>query len=164
MKNMKKFYPPTLMCHSSPGGGGQQQQHKGTMRCEHCSNHQMRRTPSEPSANHPPPLPLQGAHVLHKGAGRTPGATRCPPRVWQQGHDQPTAHGTVHVARRCEILVHGGRRVGQEWVRERGTQERQQTGGGATQTHRRRELANPSLSPHPHQKFSPVLMPIPGST
>ena len=33
----------------------------------------------------------------------------------------------------------GGRRVGQEWVRERGTQERQKTGGGATQTHRTRE-------------------------
>ena len=29
--------------------------HRGTMRCEHCSNHQMRRTPSEPSANQPPP-------------------------------------------------------------------------------------------------------------
>ena len=29
--------------------------------------------------------------------------------------------------------------MGQEWVRERGTQERQQTGGGATQTHRTRE-------------------------
>ena len=25
--------------------------HKGTMRCEHCSNHQMRCTPSDPSAN-----------------------------------------------------------------------------------------------------------------
>ena len=33
----------------------------------------------------------------------------------------------------------GGRRVGQEGVRNRGTQERQQTGGGATQTHRTRE-------------------------
>ena len=29
--------------------------------------------------------------------------------------------------------------VGQEWVRERGTQEHQQTGGGATQTHGTRE-------------------------
>ena len=33
----------------------------------------------------------------------------------------------------------GGRRLGQEGVRDRGTQERQQTGGGATQTHRTRE-------------------------
>ena len=29
--------------------------HKGSMRCKHCSNHQMRRTPSEPSANTPRP-------------------------------------------------------------------------------------------------------------
>ena len=28
---------------------------RGTMRCEHCSNHQMRRTPSESSANKPAP-------------------------------------------------------------------------------------------------------------
>ena len=80
-----------------------------------------------------------GAHVLHKGGGCAPRAGRCPPRGWQQGRDQPTAHGTVHVVRRCEILVRGGRRVGQEWVRERGTQERQQTGGGVTQTHKTRE-------------------------
>ena len=87
--------------------------HKGTMRCEHCSNHQMRRTPSEPSANTPPPLSLQGAHILHKGGSCAPRAGRCPPRGWQQGRDQPTAHGTVHVVRRCEILVREGRRVGQ---------------------------------------------------
>ena len=31
--------------------------HGGTKRCEHCGNHQMRRTPSEPSANKPPPHP-----------------------------------------------------------------------------------------------------------
>ena len=41
--------------------------------------------------------------------------------------------------RRCETLVRGGRWVGQEGVRDRGTQERKQTGGGATQTHRTRE-------------------------
>ena len=34
---------------------GHKTRHKGTMRCEHCSNHQMQRTPSEPSANTPPP-------------------------------------------------------------------------------------------------------------
>ena len=33
----------------------------------------------------------------------------------------------------------GGRRVGQEGVRTRGTQERQRTGGGATQPHKTRE-------------------------
>ena len=82
--------------------------HKGTMRCEHRNNHQMRRTPSEPSANTSPPPPLQGAHAIHKGRGCAPRAGRCPPRGWQQGRDQPTAHGIVHVVRRCEILVWGG--------------------------------------------------------
>ena len=33
----------------------------------------------------------------------------------------------------------GGKRVGQEGVRDRGTQEHQRTGGGATKTHRTRE-------------------------
>ena len=56
--------------------------------------------------------PLQGAHALHKGRGCAPRARRCPPRGWQQGHDQPTAHGTVHVVRRCEILVRGGQAGG----------------------------------------------------
>ena len=46
--------------------------HKATRRCKHGSNHQMRCMPSEPSAN--TPLPLQGAHVLHKG-----GAVPCAP-------------------------------------------------------------------------------------
>ena len=50
-----------------------------------------------------------------------------------------TSHGTVHVVRRCEILAQGGRLVGQEGVRDMGTQERQPTGEGATQTHRTRE-------------------------
>ena len=72
-------------------------------------------------SNPPPPsLPLQGAHVLHKGGNCAPRAGRCPPPGWQQGRDQPTAHGTVHVVRRCETLVQGGRRV---------------TGGGARQGH-----------------------------
>ena len=89
------------------------------------------------------PLPLQGAHILHKGGGCAPRAGRCPPRGWQQGREQPTTHGTVHVVvhvvQGCEILIPGGRRVGQEGVRDMGTQERQQTGGGATETHRTRE-------------------------
>ena len=59
---------------------GHATRHKGTMRCEHCSNHQMRRTPREPSANTPALLPLQGAHVLHKGGGCAPRAGRCLPR------------------------------------------------------------------------------------
>ena len=89
-------------------------------------------------SKHPPPPPTR-CHALHKGGGCAPRAGRCPPWGWQQGCEQPTAHRTVHVVPRCEILVRGGRRVGQEWVRERGTQEHQQTGGGATQTHRTRE-------------------------
>ena len=91
-------------------------------------NHEVRALPQPPNVAHaeqaisnPPPPPLQGAHVLHKGGGCTPRAGRCPQRGWQQGRDQPTAHRTVHVVRRCEILAWGGRRVGQEWVRDRGT-------------------------------------------
>ena len=53
--------------------------------------------------------PLQGAHVLHKGGGCAPRAGRCPPRGWQQGRDQPTAHGTVDVVRRCESSYGGAR-------------------------------------------------------
>ena len=100
----------------------------------------MRRTPSEPSAT-PPPLPSTRCPRTPQGRELRPCAGRCPPRGWQQGCDQPTAPGTVHVIRRCETLVQGGggRRVGQEGVRDRGTQERQQTGGGATETHRTRE-------------------------
>ena len=110
-------------------------------------NHEVRALQQPPNAahaeraisKHPRPLPLQGAHILHKGGGCAPRAGRCLPRGWQQGHDQPTAHGTVHAVQRCEILVQGGRRVGQDGVRDTGTQEHQQTGGGATQTHRTRE-------------------------
>ena len=46
---------------------------------------------------------------------------------------QSTSYGDV------KSTYRGGGRVGQEWVRKRGTQERQQTRGGATQTHRTRE-------------------------
>ena len=42
-------------------------------------------------------------------------------RGWQQGCEQPTGHGAVHVVWRCEILVRGGRRVGQEGVCDMGT-------------------------------------------
>ena len=110
-------------------------------------DHEVRALQQPPNAAHteraihkrPPPLPLRGARELHKGRGCALRAGRCPPRGWQQGHDQPTAHGTVNVVRRREISVQGGRQVGQEWVRKRGTQGHQQSGGGATQTHRTRE-------------------------
>ena len=94
--------------------------HRETMRCEHSSNRQMRRMPSEPSANKTPPLPLRGARVLHKGGGcaRAPGGARhgggnravtSQPRT-----GQPTSCGDVKSA------YGGGRRVGQEWVRKKG--------------------------------------------
>ena len=93
-------------------------------------NHEVRALQQPPNAAHaeraisnpPPPLPLQGAHILHKGGNCAPRAGRCPPRGWQQGHDQPTAHGKVHVVRRCETLVWGGGQAGG-------------TGGGARQGH-----------------------------
>ena len=78
------------------------------MRCEHCSNHQMRRTPSEPSGNTPPPSLYKVPTYSTRAGTAPPRAGRCPPRGWQQGRDQPTAHGTVHVVRRCETLVQGG--------------------------------------------------------
>ena len=109
------------------------------MRCKHCNNHQMQRTPNKP----PPSLYEVPANSTRAGAA--PRARRCPPRAWQQGRDQPIAHGTVNAMRRSEIRVWRGRWVGQEWVCKRGTQERQQTGGGATQTHGTRE-------PHYHDK------------
>ena len=49
------------------------------MRCEHCSNHQMRRTPSEPSATPPPPLSLYKVPTYSTRAGaapRAPGGAR----------------------------------------------------------------------------------------
>ena len=109
------------------------------MRCEHCSNHQMRRTPSEPLANTPPPslykvptystragtAPRAPGGARHRGGNR---AVTSQPRTGQS-----TSYGDV------KPLYGGGRRVGQEGVHDRGTQERQQTRGGATQTHRTRE-------------------------
>ena len=69
------------------------------------------------------------------------GAGRCPLRGWQQGRDQPTAHGTVHVVPRREILVRGVGAGGWDrtgcatWALRSANRQ----GGGATQTHRTRE-------------------------
>ena len=54
----------------------------------------------------------QRALALKLGGEGSPGGLvlgggGCPPQGWQQGRDQPTAHGTVHVVRRCETLVRG---------------------------------------------------------
>ena len=47
------------------------------MRCEHCSNHQMRRTPREPSANPPPSLYKVPTYSTRAGtAPRAPGGAR----------------------------------------------------------------------------------------
>ena len=54
--------------------------HKGTMRCEHCNNHQMQRTPSEPSSNTPPLPPSRytvPTYSTRAGAApRAPGGAR----------------------------------------------------------------------------------------
>ena len=51
--------------------------HRGTKRCEHRSNHQMRCTPSEPSANKPPSLHEVPANSTRVGAApRAPGGAR----------------------------------------------------------------------------------------
>ena len=80
--------------------------HKGTMRCEHYSNHQMRRTPSEPLANTPPP-PSTRCPRTPQGRELRPARREVPATGVATGRDQPTVHGTVHVVRGCEILIQG---------------------------------------------------------
>ena len=95
------------------------------MRCEHCNNHQMRRTPREPSANTPPPS-LYKVPTYSTRAGtapRAPGGAR----HWS-GNRAVTSQPRTGQSMSYGDLVRGGRRVGQEGVRDRGTQERQQTG------------------------------------
>ena len=95
-------------------------------------------TPSEPSTNTPPPslykVPTYstraGAAPRAPGGARHGGGNRAVTSQPRTG--QSTSYGGLK-------SWWGGGRLGQEWVRERGTQERQQTGGGATQTHRTRE-------------------------
>ena len=122
------------------------------MRCEHCSNHQMRRRPREPSANtHTPPLPLQGAHVLHKGGNCAPRAGRCPP--WggnravtsQPRTGQSTLYGDVKPSygragvwdrRECATgAPRSANRQGEEQHRhtERGSHTRRDKGGHTRQ-------------------------------
>ena len=85
--------------------------HKGTMRCEHCSNHQMRHMPSEPSANTPPPSPYKVPAHSTRAAPRTPGGAchgggnRAVTNLPRTG--QSTSYG--------DVLVRGGRRVGHSW-------------------------------------------------
>ena len=72
------------------------------------------------------PVPRAPGGARHGGGNR---AVTSQPRTGQS-----TSYGDVKSS-----YGGGGRQVGQEWVRERGTQERQKTGGGATQAHRTRE-------------------------
>ena len=76
-----------------------------------------------------------GTFFGERGGGRAP----------VQTHTMEATPMPLCVAQGVEAAyrVRGGRRGGQEWVRKRGTRERQQTGGGATQTH---------STPEPHQE------------
>ena len=108
--------------------------------------------PSRDARTHSHTHGLHRAHPQHQPLGRPhiPGPlhplSRQSDCQWRRGGGGKTTRWVggkgewaVHVVWRCEILVWGGRRVGQEGVRDMGTQERHQTGGGATQTHRTRE-------------------------
>ena len=108
-------------------------------------NHEVRALQQPPNAvhaeraisKHPPPSKVPTYSTMAGTAPRAPGGARhgggnravtSQPRTGQS-----TSYGDVKPS------YGGGRRLGQEGVRNRGTQERQQTGGGATQTHRIRE-------------------------
>ena len=95
------------------------------MRREHCSNHQMRRTPSEPSANTPPPPSLYKVPTYSTRAGAAPralggarhgGGNRAVTSQPRTG--QSMSYGDV---KSLYGGGGGGRRVGQEGVRDRGT-------------------------------------------
>ena len=86
----------------------------------------------------PPPSTRPPANSARAGAApRVPGGAR-----HRGGNRAVTSQPRTRQSTSCgdmKSLCGGGRWVGQEWVRTRGTQERQQTGGGATQPHRTRE-------------------------
>ena len=72
-----KRAPRVLLNNSAPpgglGGGGEQGDHE----VQHCSNHQMRRTPSKPSANQPPP-PATRCPRTPQGRGLCPARREVP--------------------------------------------------------------------------------------
>ena len=92
------------------------------------TNHWAPRTRKRHQREHRPQRPTERSDPTQHAKGRT---GDCP------GPRKETT--TRRNVTQGEILVWGGRRVGQEGVRDMGTQERHQTGGGATQTHRTRE-------------------------
>ena len=106
-------------------------------------NHEMRALQQPPNAahakraisKHPPPLykvptysTRAGAAPRAPGGARHGGGNRAVTSQLRTGRS--TSYGDVKSS-------YGG--LGQEGVRDRGTQECQQTGGGATQTHRTQE-------------------------
>ena len=123
------------------GGGSPNRTHNKTQ-----GNHEVRALQQPPNAahaegainKHPPSLYKVPTYSTRAGAARrAPGGARhrggnravnSQPRMGQS-----TSYGDV------KSSYGGGRRVGKEGVRDMGTQERHQTGGGATQTHRMRE-------------------------
>ena len=118
---------------------GHRAMHRGTTRSEHRSNHQMRWTPSGPSATSPPP----SLHELPANSTRAWAVPRAPGGACHGGGNRavtsPPGVGQSTSCSDVKSSFGGGRWVGQEWVRTRGAQERQQTGGGATQPHKTRE-------------------------
>ena len=109
-------------------------------------NHEVRALQQPPNAAHaeraiskqPPSLYKVPTYSTRAGAApRAPGGARHGGGNRavnsQPGTGQSTLYGDV------KSSYGGGRRVGQEGVRDMGTQERHQTGGRATQTHRTRE-------------------------
>ena len=100
----------------------------GTRRASH------QQTPPPPSLYKVPTYSTRkGAAPRAPGGARHGGGNRAVPSQPRTG--QSTLYGDVKSSYRGG----GGRQVGKEGVRDRGTQERQQTVGGATQTHRTRE-------------------------
>ena len=97
-------------------------------------NHEVRALQQPPNAAHaeraisnppPPPSPSTKSPCTPQGRELRRARREVPATGVAKGRDQPTAHGTVHVVRRCETLVQGGRRLGEEGVCDRSTQERQ---------------------------------------
>ena len=96
--------------------------HKGTMRCEHCSNHQNAAHAERAIRKHPPPRSLFKVLTYSTRAGAAPhapggahhgGGNRAVTSQPRTG--QSTTYGDVKSSYR------GGRRVGHGGVRDRGT-------------------------------------------
>ena len=111
-------------------------------------SHEVRALQQPPNAAHaeraisPPPPPSPSLYKVPTHSTRVGAAPRAPGGARHGGGNravksqprtgQSMSYGDVKSSYR------GGRQVGQEGVRDMGTQERHQTGGGATQTHETR--------------------------